>query len=155
MISFNDNIACDIMMHALGADTCVLVSAIRSPGGASDVLVEFALNNTVEVLISTPLVLEYEATLKRAEHIHVSGFSTLEVDSFIDAICKVGVEAPTQWKWRPQLNDPGDEMVLDTAINGGAEAIVTFNRSHFEEAARRFGIAVLWPSEVLKKVRSK
>lgn len=135
-------------------DTCVLVSAIRSPGGASDALVEFALNNTVEILISTPLDLKYEATLKRAEHLHVSGFTVLEVDSFIDAICKVGIEAPTKWKWRPQLNDPGDEMVLDTAINGGAQAIATFNRSHFEEAAGRFGIDVLWPSEVLKKVRN-
>ena len=53
--------------------------------------------------------------------------------------------------WRPQLTDADDEMVLETAVNGRAEAIVTFNRRDFEPAASRFGIAVLAPGEALHR----
>jgi predicted nucleic acid-binding protein len=33
--------------------------------------------------------------------------------------------------WRPQLRDPGDEMVLETAVNGQADTLVTFNVRDF------------------------
>lgn len=41
-------------------------------------------------------------------------------------------------------------IVLDTAANGRADAIVTFNRRDFVPAAERFGIAVLASGEALK-----
>jgi predicted nucleic acid-binding protein len=47
------------------------------------------------------------------------------------------------------LPDPDDEMVLEAAINGHAEAIVTHNRRDFAAASIRFGIAVLSPGEFL------
>jgi predicted nucleic acid-binding protein len=50
---------------------------------------------------------------------------------------------------------PHDEMVLETAINGYADAIVTFNRSDFIGAARRFGISVLSPKEALEEMTSQ
>jgi predicted nucleic acid-binding protein len=50
------------------------------------------------------------------------------------------------------LLDPDDEMVLETAINGNAQAIVTFNRTDFAHAAERFGLMVLSPGEALGKV---
>jgi predicted nucleic acid-binding protein len=56
--------------------------------------------------------------------------------------------------WRPQLRDPADEHVLEAAVNGGAEAIVTFNRQHFQVAARRFAIEVLNPGEVLRRIET-
>ena len=57
--------------------------------------------------------------------------------------------------WRPQLPDADDEMVLEAAINGQAEAIVTHNRRDFERAAERFGIEVLSPAELLEQIRRK
>ena len=53
-------------------------------------------------------------------------------------------------KWRPQLPDADDEIVLDAALNGKARAIVTFNRSDFAAAARRFGIEVISPIDLLR-----
>ena len=44
-------------------------------------------------------------------------------------------------------------MVLDVAINGGAEAVVTSNKKHFAAAGKRFGIPVLSPAELLEKMR--
>jgi predicted nucleic acid-binding protein len=47
------------------------------------------------------------------------------------------------------LPDPKDEMVLETAVNGHADAIVTFNDRHFKPVAERFRCLVLRPGEVL------
>ena len=58
-----------------------------------------------------------------------------------------------RYRWRPQLRDPGDEMVLETAVNGRATAIVTFNRRDYGGASETFLIEVLSPSEALRRVR--
>ena len=55
--------------------------------------------------------------------------------------------------WRPQLTDSDDEMVFDAAINGQADALVTHNIADFAQPARRFGLTVLPPGELLKRMR--
>lgn len=45
-------------------------------------------------------------------------------------------------------------MVIDVAINGGAEALVTGNTKHFASAGKQFGIPVLSPTELLEQIRS-
>ena len=57
----------------------------------------------------------------------------------------------TRFLWRPQLSDPADEMVLESAINGYADALITFNRRDFGEAPGRFGIALLSPRQALRR----
>jgi predicted nucleic acid-binding protein len=118
-------------------------------------LVDLALKGTLEVLISTALVLEYEAVLTRSEHLRVSELSLGEVEKMLDAICETATEIKVRWNWRPQLKDADDEMVLEAALNGRAEAIITFNRIHFVHAARRFGVAVLSPAEALGRIGIK
>ena len=133
-------------------DTSVLVAAIRSPTGASKALLDAALSGQIETLISTALVLEYEAVLTRPDHLSVSEFTLGDVEELLDAICEIATQVMIRWHWRPQLNDPDDEMVLETAINGYADAIVTFNEADFVRAAKNFDLMVLAPSEALKKV---
>jgi predicted nucleic acid-binding protein len=58
------------------------------------------------------------------------------------------------FQWRPQLSDPNDEMVLETAVNGRADALVTHNVRDFAKGAARFGLRVLQPGELLKELRS-
>ncbi|WP_429643066.1 PIN domain-containing protein [Skermanella aerolata] len=59
--------------------------------------------------------------------------------------------ARLDYLWRPQLGDVADEMVLETAINGRADCIVTFNQRHFIPAAR-FGIDVVFPIDALRRI---
>jgi predicted nucleic acid-binding protein len=58
------------------------------------------------------------------------------------------------FRWRPQLRDPGDELVLEAAVNGRASAIVTFNEKHLREARTNFDIEVLRPGEVLRRLEA-
>ena len=58
-----------------------------------------------------------------------------------------------RFAWRPQLADAGDEMVLDAAVNGRADALVTHNAGDFAPAAPRFGLIVLRPGELLEKMK--
>ena len=55
--------------------------------------------------------------------------------------------------WRPQLADPDDEIVLDAAVNGRADALVTHNLADFAQAAPRFGLVVLRPGELLERMK--
>ena len=132
-------------------DTSVLVAGLRSRLGASAAVLREIAANRVELVASPALFLEYEAVLKREEH----GLPAQYVDGFLAelALCIHPVEI--RFAWRPELTDADDEMVLEAAINGQAEAIVTHNRRDFERAAERFGIEVLSPAELLEQIRRK
>ena len=73
----------------------------------------------------------------------------------IDTLCLVGDKVLARFQWRPQLRDPSDEMVLEAAINGRADALVTFNTRDFGEAPQRFGILVSSPLEALRRIQSQ
>jgi putative PIN family toxin of toxin-antitoxin system len=133
-------------------DTSALVAAMRSPGGASAELLRLARRGNVTLLATVALVVEYEATCQRAEHRSAAGLSRVEVDQFLEGVVDLVEPVEAWFLWRPQLRDPGDELVLEAAANGQAQAIVTFNRRDFEAAARRFGIEVLLPSETLMRM---
>lgn len=104
------------------------------------------------LLLTPTLLLEYEAVCHLAEHRLASGLSARDVDRFLDALALLGEPVTTYFRWRPQLRDPGDEMVLEAAVNGRAEAIVTFNRRDYGDAPARFGIATLSPGEALRRI---
>ncbi len=50
------------------------------------------------------------------------------------------------------LRDADDDMVLEVAVNGQADAIVTFNRRDFRAATERFGIEVLLPGAAIERL---
>jgi predicted nucleic acid-binding protein len=107
----------------------------------------------LEALVSVPLLIEYEAVLTRLEHLNASGLSQGEVNQILDAHVKVATPVHLRFLWRPRLKDPADEMVLETAVNGIADRLVTFNERHLAVAARDFGIRVLRPVDMWKEVR--
>ncbi|MYE02259.1 MAG: putative toxin-antitoxin system toxin component, PIN family [Alphaproteobacteria bacterium] len=130
-------------------DTNILVAGLRSPAGASAALLGQALSGAFTPLLSVPLVLEYEAACCAAEHLAASGLDESGVRVVIDALCNVAEPVTPHFLWRPVLRDAGDEMVLEAAINGRADALVTFNRRHFA-GADRFGITLLSPADALR-----
>jgi putative PIN family toxin of toxin-antitoxin system len=134
-------------------DTDVVVAALRSDQGASRQLLLAALDRRVIMLASVPLMLEYEAVLMRPEHLAKIGLKASEIDVVLDALAAVIEPVPLHFVWRPRLKDPADEMVLDTAVNGRADRLATFNLRHLRDAARTFGIRADRPGEVLRDLR--
>ena len=134
-------------------DTDVMVAALRSDRGASRQLLLDALNRQFELLPSVPLMLEYEAVLTRAEHMTASGLNSAEIGHVLDDLAAVARPVRLAFRWRPRLPDPDDDMVLETAVNGGANAIVTFNQRDFTRARRSFDCAVILPATALRQIR--
>lgn len=122
---------------------------MRSPAGASAALLLAALERRVTICANVALMLEYEAVCARVAHRKAAGLTQKEVAIFLDAIAALVQPVETHFLWRPQLRDPDDEMVLEAAVNGQAQAIVTFNARDFGTATARFGVALLLPREAL------
>jgi len=140
-------------MKRIVLDTDVVIAGMRSPSGASAALLLAADRHEVLLLASLPLAMEYEAVCMRLEHRQAAGMTREEAKVFIDAVLAMTEPVEIYFLWRPQLRDPNDEIVLEAAINGQAEAIVTFNRRDYGNATRRFGIEVLSPSAALERIR--
>jgi putative PIN family toxin of toxin-antitoxin system len=134
-------------------DTDVLVAALRSDRGASRQLLHGALDRRFEMLLSVPLILEYEAVLTRPELLSASGLSAGEVGQVLDDLAAIARPVRLSFRWRPKLPDPNDDMVLETAVNGNADAIVTFNRRDFEGLSKDFDCELILPRDALERTR--
>lgn len=140
-------------MLRLVLDPDVVLAAFRSDKGASRRLLLAGLDRKVTMLASVPLILEYESVLKRPEHLAAIGLTTEEVDTVLDALALVIEPVRLAFLWRPQLRDPNDEMVLETAVNGQADRLATFNVRHLAAAAREFGVRAGLPGEIWREVQ--
>ena len=135
-------------------DTAIMVAAIRSDAGASRHLLLAALNRRIALLASVPLMIEYQAVLTRREHLEASGLSVADVETLLDAVAAVAEPVRLAFLWRPAVRDPDDDMVLEAAANGGADAIVTFNVRDFGNVAARFGVRVLLPGQAWRQLEA-
>jgi predicted nucleic acid-binding protein len=104
-------------------------------------------------LLDYKLVCEYREVALRPRHLLASGRSAREVEEVIDALESVALPVLVEIKPRPMSQDENDNMVLDVAVNGRADAVVTNNVKDFASAAGRFGIRVLTPAELLIEIR--
>jgi len=135
-------------------DTDVVISAMRSAEGASAAILLAALERRVMLLGSVPLVLEYEAKCLEFRHYSEAELSQQEAEAFVNAVIDLIEPVHMDFHWRPQVHDPADEMVLETAINGQADLLVTFNLRDYGDAPKRFGIEAMRPSEAIWRIRS-
>lgn len=130
-------------------DTNVIFSALRSRRGASYKLISLLPVATFTLSISVPLVVEYEDVLKRG--MLPPSISEEDIGDFIDFLCQVAEPQNIFFLWRPFLSDPSDDLVLEVAVAGGCDVIVTYNKRHFKNVDK-FGIRVLDPREFLAEI---
>jgi putative PIN family toxin of toxin-antitoxin system len=134
-------------------DTDVIVAALRSPRGASAALLLAVRLGRATLLLSTALMLEYEAVCQREEHRLAAGLTPVDVGRFLDGLAVLAEPVEVYFLWRPQLRDAEDEMVLEAAVNGQAQAIVAFNQRDYGNAPARFGIEMLLPAEAFRRIK--
>ncbi len=143
----------DVMVLRVVLDADVVVAGFTSAAGASRRLLLAALDGEVRLLLSTPLVLEYEAVLTRAPVLAMAGIPAEEVLAVLDELAGLCVPVAFDVRVRPGARDPDDDLVLETAVNGGADAIATFNLADLRDGAARFGIPAERPGEVLRRMK--
>ncbi|BBK32184.1 PIN domain-containing protein [Allostella humosa] len=135
-------------------DTSTLVAAVRSDLGASRRLLVAALERRLTILVSVLLMFEYEAVLTRPEHLAKARITVEDAQVLLDAVGAIADPVVLAFLWRPTLADPDDDMVLETAVNGRAAAIVTYNVRDFMRAGQRFGLEILRPAEAAQRLEA-
>jgi predicted nucleic acid-binding protein len=98
---------------------------------------------------------EYRMVAFRPEHCEVSGKTRQEVEFLVEMLEAVAEPVMVIVRHRRFSPDAADDMVLDVAVNGHADAMMTHHTNHFREPAKRFGVATLTPSEVLRELQRR
>ena len=143
-------------MYKIVMDTNVLLSALFSNRGKSYKLIELLgvkANEGVRFnVISVPLALEFEEVLLRPKNREKYDYFTHEeIRLIISDIVSVSYRTKLHFLWRPFLRDSFDDKVLETAINGQAKAIITYNTKDFSGVKKYFDIDILTPAELFDK----
>lgn len=131
------------MKHKIVLDTNVLVTALLSSNGASYRLLSLIDDKRIELVLSTPIVKEYEDVLLRKKF----AFDSENVKDILDYLCFISSHHTIYYLWRPLLKDIKDDMVLELAVKANA-IIVTHNKKDFEGASK-FNLPVMSANEFL------
>ena len=135
--------------HQIVADTNVFVTALRSQFGASYKLLSLIDKDKFKLNLSVPLALEYEEVAKRM--MGEIALNEQEIDDILDFVISNSKQWDIYYLWRPQLKDPGDDMVLELAVTANCNYIITYNVKDFK-GIENFGIEVMTPKEFLEMV---
>ena len=135
--------------HQIVADTNIFVTALRSQFGASFKLFSLIDQGIYQLNLSVPLALEYEAVAKRM--IGEIALSEEEIDDILNFVISKSNRWQIHYLWRPQLNDPADDMVLELAVTANCPYILTYNIHDFK-GIEKFGIQVMTPKAFLEMV---
>jgi len=130
-------------------DTNVFLSALRSRRGASFEVLSLLRAGRWQLVLSNHLLHEYEEVGKR--NAAELGLTLSDVDDVLDALCATAEQRPLSHGWRPVLDDPDDEPMLQLAVEAGGESIITYNVRHLR-TARQFGIVVETPGQFLARL---
>lgn len=130
-------------------DTNVLVSALRSEGGASREVLRRVLQGQYRPLFGTTLWLEYESMLGR--DVWTDETTPEEREVVLAALAYRGRWVTTYYGWRPNLPDEGDNHLIELAVAGGAEAVITHNVRDLESGDLRWTqLQILTPAQFLE-----
>jgi len=137
------------MLPWIVLDTNVLVSALRSRRGASYKLLSLVGKGLFDIVLSVPLVVEYESASKRQSR--QLGLTHQDIDDVLDYLCSVGVHRQIYFLWRPYLRDPKDDLVLEVAVESESDYVITYNLRDFA-GLERFGLQALKPGRCLEVI---
>lgn len=133
-------------------DTNVLVSAILSPDGAAREVLRRCLTGHARPLVSNALFLEYEDVLAREELFSAASITSTDRVALLDAVLSVCEWVSINFLWRPNLPDESDNHLIELAVAGNAESIITGNTQDIAAGELVFDrIRIVTPANWLKE----
>lgn len=123
-------------------DTNVIFEGLTKQGGSAGVIIEAWLGDLFQAYVTNALAYEYTDVLARK----LSPERWQEVRPVLGTLLGKADFVDIYYSWRPVSPDPGDDHVIDCAMNSAA-VVVTANIRDFRLAQESLGVRVLSPLE--------
>jgi putative PIN family toxin of toxin-antitoxin system len=136
-------------MNEIIMDTNILFSGLYSASGASFKIVEHLSAGRIQLVLSTPLLFEYEDLLKRNQA--QLNLPDEDIDVVLNNLCTFSRFQKVYFLWRPYLLDAKDDLVLELAVAAKVKTIVTHNLKNFV-AIDKFGVEAIAPKTLLERL---
>lgn len=136
-------------MRQIIIDTNVLFASLYSANGASYKLLNLIASGEFKIILSTPLLFEYEDVLKRNQLL--LNLDSAEIEIILDNLCSLAQFQKVYFLWRPYLSDSKDDMVLELAVAANLKTIMTHNVKDFA-GSDKFGVEAITPKEFLERL---
>lgn len=132
-------------------DTNVFIAAMLSPSGENRDTLRACLEGRAHPLMGAALFHEYEDVMLRLEPMRKCPLQPVDRQTLFEAFLSVCDWVKVYFLWRPNLPDEADNHLVELAIAGGAETIVTNNVRDVRRGELSFpGLKILTPTEFLK-----
>lgn len=119
-------------------DTNVFVAAILSPAGENRMVLRACLQGHVQPLMGAALFHEYEDLMHRPDLMNKSHLTSRERQALFEAFLSVADWIKVYFLWRPNLPDEADNHLIELALAGSAERIITNNLRDLKRGELKF-----------------
>lgn len=139
------------MSEKVVVDTSVIIGALIGKRGANREVLRQCLAGEYLPLISNSLFQEYEDASFRPRIRRACPLDDGEIRDFLNAFYSVCHWVTIYYLWRPNLTDEGDNFLIELALAGGSQKIVTNNVKDLAAAELRFDeLQILTPRQILR-----
>ena len=145
-----------LQMMRVVIDTNIVIAGLYSRRGASFRVLEAALKNNIDYVVSPFVALEYIGKVEEKMKAGLLGQPREFYLAFIRALIEKGVQVQQPALERPTLKDPTDDKILECALAGECSVILTFNTRDFPaKILKDYHIRAMDPGEFLRERRNR
>ncbi len=134
-------------------DTNIFLGACLGQGSANRVVMR-CLQGDFLPLMGAALLAEYEDVLGRDELFDKARLNGVERTELLDIFLAHCRWTRIYYAWRPNLRDEGDNHLLELAIAGNAQYLITYNLKDFRTMELKFPeLRICSPEQFLQEVQ--